>query len=87
MRPSGDERALGGQIKRARKASGLSLQDVASRCDMSKIHIWELERGIARNPTVSTLARLAVALGVPYLRLCKAALTTVTRSLAVRKGD
>lgn len=43
---------------------GLSLQDVADRAGLSKSHVWELEQGRARNPTVDTAARLARAFGV-----------------------
>ena len=47
-----------------REQHGLSLQDVADRADLSKSHIWELEQGRARNPTVDTAVRLARAFGV-----------------------
>lgn len=42
----------------------LSLQEVADRAGLSKSHIWELEQGRARNPTVDTAVRLARAFGV-----------------------
>lgn len=47
-----------------REQHGLSLQDVADRAELSKSHIWELEQGRARNPTVGTAVRLARAFGV-----------------------
>jgi transcriptional regulator with XRE-family HTH domain len=47
-----------------REQRGLSLQAVAERADLSKSHIWELEQGRARNPTVDTAVRLARAFGV-----------------------
>lgn len=47
-----------------REQHGLSLQEVADRADLSKSHIWELEQGRARNPTVDTAVRLARAFGV-----------------------
>jgi len=55
---------LGDTIRLYRKARGLSLQDVATRAHLSKPHVWGLERGHERNPTVATLATLAEALGV-----------------------
>ncbi len=47
-----------------RKDRDLSLQDVADRAGLSKSHIWELEHGRAKNPTVDTAIRLARAFGV-----------------------
>lgn len=47
-----------------REQHGLSLQAVADRAGLSKSHIWELESGRARNPTVDTAVRLARAFGV-----------------------
>jgi transcriptional regulator with XRE-family HTH domain len=47
-----------------REQHGLSLQDVADRAELSKSHIWDLEQGRARNPTVDTAVRLARAFGV-----------------------
>ena len=42
----------------------LSLQAVADRAGLSKSHVWDLEQGRARNPTVDTAVRLARAFGV-----------------------
>ena len=47
-----------------RKDRDLSLQDVADRAGLSKSHIWDLESGRSRNPTVDTVLRLARAFGV-----------------------
>lgn len=47
-----------------RSKHDLSLQAVADRAGLSKSHIWELESGRARNPTVDTAVRLARAFGV-----------------------
>ncbi len=47
-----------------RSEHGISLQEVADRSGLSKSHIWELEQGRARNPTVDTAVRLARAFGV-----------------------
>jgi len=47
-----------------RQLLGLSLQDVADRAGMTKSHIWEIEAGNARNPTLGAMIGIAKALGV-----------------------
>lgn len=47
-----------------REERDLSLQDVADRAGLSKSHVWELEQGRSRNPTVDTAVRLSRAFGV-----------------------
>lgn len=47
-----------------REKRDLSLQTVADRAGLSKSHVWELEQGRSRNPTVDTAVRLARAFGV-----------------------
>lgn len=41
-----------------------SLQEVASRAGITKSHVWELEQGRAKNPTIETAVNVATALGV-----------------------
>lgn len=65
---------LGDEIRRARQIAGMSLQSVADASGLSKPHIWELEQGRARTPTISAISKLARALGIPFLRLAQAAL-------------
>lgn len=67
---------LGQEVFRARKAARMSLQEVGDVAGFTKSHVWEVEQGRSRNPTVSLLAGLSVALGVPFLRLAEAALNT-----------
>lgn len=67
---------LGQEVHRARKAARLSLQEVGDMAGFTKSHVWEIEQGRSRNPTVSLLAGLSVALGIPFLRLAQAALNT-----------
>lgn len=50
---------LGGRILRLRANRRESLQDVASAVDVSKAHIWEIEKGRARNPSMALVTRLA----------------------------
>jgi transcriptional regulator with XRE-family HTH domain len=65
---------LGEEIARARSAARLSLQEVADRSGFTKSHVWELEQGRTRNPTIGMVAGLSRALGVSFQRLAQAAL-------------
>ena len=67
---------LAEEIKTARKLNRMSLQGVADASGYTKSHVWELEQGRSRNPTVAMIAALSKALGVPFLRLAQAALNT-----------
>lgn len=69
--------SLGEEVKVARSAARLSLQDVADRSGFTKSHVWEIEKARARNPTVGMIAGLSKALGVPFLRLAQAALNSL----------
>ena len=42
-----------------RVAHRLSLQDVATAVDISKAHVWNLEKGIASNPSMELVVKLA----------------------------
>jgi len=67
---------LGEELKLARSRSRMSLQEVADASGFTKSHVWEVEQGRARNPTVGMIAGLSRGLGVPFLRLAQAALNT-----------
>lgn len=56
--------SIGARIMTIRSQRQLSLQEVADRAGISKSHVWELEQGRARNPTIDTAVRIASALGV-----------------------
>ena len=51
-----------GDLKQARHAQGLSLQEVAERMGIDRSNVHRLERA-SGNPTVATLARYAEAIG------------------------
>lgn len=68
---------LGEEIRAARAWARLSLQGVADRSGYTKSHVWEVEKGRSRNPTVGMIAGLSKALGVPFLRLSQAALNSL----------
>ena len=55
-------RFIGG-LRRHREQAGLSLGDVAERSGIDKASLSRLENGWYPNPTVSTLARYARAIG------------------------
>ncbi len=72
-------RTLGELIAEERAAAGLSLDQVAVRAGCTKSHVWELEQGRARNPTVAMCHGIAVALGMPFELVCHAALESQRR--------
>ena len=51
--------ALGAKLKELRMRKGQSLQQVADAVGASKAHIWELEKGTSRNPSIELLTKLA----------------------------
>ncbi|MFZ3208761.1 MAG: helix-turn-helix transcriptional regulator [Geobacteraceae bacterium] len=51
--------ALGVKIKELRMKKGQSLQQVADAVGSSKAHIWELETGKSKNPSIESLTKLA----------------------------
>jgi len=51
-------------LKEARQAAGLSLADVAARSGIDRSRLSKLENDPHGNPTVTTLARIADAVGV-----------------------
>ena len=42
-----------------RIAHRLSLQDVANAVDISKAHVWNLEKGVTGNPSMDLVVKLA----------------------------
>ncbi len=53
--------ALGGVIQELRMSAGMSQQELADSADLHRTYISDIERG-ARNLTVATLGRIALAL-------------------------
>ncbi|HEY5941762.1 MAG TPA: helix-turn-helix transcriptional regulator [Solirubrobacterales bacterium] len=56
-------------LRRARKAAGVSQEDLAERCEIHRTEVSLLERG-GREPRLGTLVKLAVALGTTPEALC-----------------
>lgn len=52
------------RLREARRLRRMTLQDVADASGFTKSHVWELEKGSARNPTVRAVWSLAKALCV-----------------------
>ena len=55
---------IGERVKALRDQRGLTLQEVADRCGITKSWIWEIEQGRQRNPSVNSAVALSRALGV-----------------------
>lgn len=51
--------SLGNRLKELRLQKGKSLQAVADAVGASKPHIWELERGSSKNPSLELVTKLA----------------------------
>ncbi len=50
---------LGARIRALRTKTGESLQEVADAIGASKAHVWELETGRSKNPSLDFLTRVA----------------------------
>ncbi len=59
---------IGWNIRRLRVAKGLSQERLALEANVDRSYVGRIERG-DENVTISTLEALAVAIGVPVVRL------------------
>ncbi|HET7034882.1 MAG TPA: XRE family transcriptional regulator [Thermomicrobiaceae bacterium] len=66
--PAVEELDLGGRIRATRQERGFSLAELASRAEVSKSLISQIERGIVA-PSVETVRKIASALEVPVFSL------------------
>ena len=64
-------RQFGKRLRTLREAAGRSQADVAKRAGLSRVFVNQLEAG-TRDPSLSTLTRLAKALGVTLAELLAA---------------
>jgi transcriptional regulator with XRE-family HTH domain len=55
---------LADRLKDFRMKKGMSLQEVADKVEISKAHLWDLERARAKNPSFELLTKLANCFGV-----------------------
>lgn len=65
--------ALAHVLRKTRQASGLSLEAIAQPAKISAPYLLKLERAQVASPSPRVLARLALALELPYLRLMELA--------------
>lgn len=56
--------SLGVRLKELRIKKGKSLQDVADAVGASKAHIWDMETGRSKNPSIELLLKLSKFFGV-----------------------
>ncbi len=51
--------SFGQRLHQLRIARRMSLQQVADAVDLSKAHVWNLEKGLSENPSIDVVTRLA----------------------------
>lgn len=51
--------SIANKIKELRTKNNVSLQELADAVKASKAHIWDIERGESRNPSLDLLKRIA----------------------------
>ena len=76
----------GRAVKQQREAAGLSLRMLAARSGISASMISDIERG-AKSPTVTTVVRLAEALGVSAAALVDGGTGPAPRIRILRRGE
>src|ERR1700681_1630482 len=69
------ERAIAAQVRALRRAAGLSVADMAARAGISKAMLSKIENA-QTSCSLSTLAKLALALDVPVTALLRGADST-----------
>jgi transcriptional regulator with XRE-family HTH domain len=61
--------SLGAKLLRLRVEKKMSLQDLATALDISKTHLWEIEKGRSRNPSIEILTSIANHFRIPIADL------------------
>ncbi len=56
--------SLSAKLRELRSDKKVSLQVVADAIEVSKPHVWELEKGRTKNPSLDLLKKLAIYYGV-----------------------
>ena len=77
---------MGRAVKQRREAAGFSLRILAARSGISSSMISDIERG-TKSPTVTTVVRLARALGVTAAALVDGGTGLAPRIRVLRRGD
>jgi transcriptional regulator with XRE-family HTH domain len=78
--------AIGPKVREARQQLGLSLQQLAARADVSAAAIHKVERG-DMVPTITTLLKLAAALGRPIGHFVDDGGPTARVATLIRAGE
>src|SRR6476646_4391064 len=58
-----DEKSLGKRLQDARKAAGLTQQDLCHKANLSYSTLAKIERGAIKSPSIFTIQSIAAALG------------------------
>lgn len=64
------EKTFGGILKEVRKGKEMTQEELAYHCQLDRTYISLLERGL-RQPTISTLFKLSVALDISPVEFIK----------------
>ena len=56
--------SIGARLRELRMRRGQSLQQVADAVGLSKGHLWDMESGKSKNPSIESLQRLSDHFGV-----------------------
>lgn len=73
---------FGQRLRKYRMAKKMSLQELADAVGASKAHVWELETGKTKNPSLALLTAFSRALDVPIKELVGETETTDDAQLA-----
>jgi len=76
----------GRAVKQLREAAGFSLRELAARSGTSSSMISDIERG-TKSPTITTVVRLAQALGVSAATLIDGGADPAPRIRVLRRGE
>ncbi|MBT2657096.1 helix-turn-helix transcriptional regulator [Bacillus sp. ISL-18] len=63
---------IGNNIYELRKKRGLTLSELASRSEISKSYLSNIERGLNQNPSINVLKKISLVLNVELKTLLKA---------------
>lgn len=75
---------FGDNVRKFREKFGLSQEELARRCHLSKDHISKIERGEKQNPGLLTMEAIAKVLGIEMARLLEK-IPSKTRTLSLMR--
>ena len=77
---------LGEWVRKARLAQGLSQRQLADQSGLSRSYVCDIERGRGAEPSLATLDKLSMALGISRSDLMQAA-GLIDKALVPRESD